>query len=195
MINVRDYILDDREQAFTHIDLIPDQRFPLFEKSMVHLFDLLDAENPLRILDTGSGLTSVLLRKYHPKATIITADDQQDWLDRTKELARRMKVGGTGYYWWHDFLQMYFEPFTFIVHDLGGMDTRANTLDTVLRMASQKRCYLFLDNFGISPYKEYAFRRMTEEGFYSVFPEDPLKLSIKEAGEYAIFFRKKVTQD
>lgn len=182
-------IITDRKLAFTWIDLIPDSRYPLFEPTMLYLFDLLRKVLPLRILDTGSGLTSVLLRKHYPNTTIITVDNNKDWLEKTGELGRRLNVNRHGYHMWDDFLLIDEIPFDFIIHDLGDMKTRLDTLDTVLRYAAPK-CHMFLDNFGIPKYKEYAMNRMNSLGFTPVFPPSPMRLDVSNAGGFAAFVRK-----
>lgn len=187
---VQKSIIEDRHLAFTWTDLIPNPKYPLFEETMLYLFDLLFKVRPSRVLDTGSGLTSVLLRKYLPKTPITTVDNSKDWLAKTGELGRRFNVSRHNYILWDEFLliEVMRGTFDFIVHDLGNMATRLDTLDTVLDYATPK-CHILLDNFGIPKYKEYAMKQLTSQGYRPLFPPDPMKLNVGNAGGFAAFAR------
>lgn len=188
---VQKSIIEDRELAFTYTDLIPNSKYPLFEETMLYLFDLIQKVQPGRVLDTGSGLTSILLRKYFPRIPITTVDNNKDWLAKTGELGRRFNTSRHNFILWEDFLliEVMRKTFDFIIHDLGNMATRLDTLDTVLTYATPK-CHILLDNFGIPKYKEYAMRRLTSMNFTPIYPSSPMKLSTSNAGGFAAFVRE-----
>lgn len=188
---VQQSIIEDRHLAFTWTDLIPNSRYPLFEETMLYLFDLLYKVKPDRILETGSGLTSALLRKYCPDATIFSVDHDQAWLDKTGEIVRRFAVDRRHFYLWKDFLLLsVVKPFDFIIHDLGNMEIRMDTIDTVMGYANSSFCWVLLDNFGIPKYKEYAMKQLTSLGFVPLFPLNPMKLNVSNAGGFAAFARE-----
>jgi hypothetical protein len=48
---------------------------------------------------------------------------------------------------------------------------------------------MFLDNFGIRMYKEYAMDMLTRHGFKPIHPDNPMRLGTSGAGEFAVFRR------
>lgn len=187
-------LLADREALLKHTDLIPDPRYPLFEKTLLFLMKMCHNYKPQRILDTGSGLTSILLRKYNPDALVVTVDNDDYWKKKTDELFKRFDLT---LYRKHlhslmsnRMFKQYpgMENFDMLVHDMGNMEVRIHTLPSFIDRTAET-CTVLIDNFGISPFKELAHPFMLSKGFIPLYPTDPISLSQKEAGEFAVFHR------
>ena len=194
-------ILADRKALLKHTDLIPDPRYPLFEETLLYLMAICHHYQPKRILETGSGLTSILLRKYNPKALLITVDDDNHWLEQTDKLFHRfdphlhhqhqrsiINERVFKQYPWN-------EKFDMLVHDIGNMSLRLHTLPSFITYTTPQ-CVTLLDNFGISPYKELAHPFLLSKGFVPLYPTDPMTLTVSNAGGFAVYTRgHRLTKD
>lgn len=193
--DVKISILNDRKALLEHTDLIPDPRYPLFERTLLYLMKICFHFKPKRILDTGSGLTSILLRKYNPEALVVTVDNDDHWLDNTRKLFQRFDqdlyyehiqsiMSDTVFrqYPWE-------EKFDLLVHDIGNMTLRLHSLPPFITYMNQK-CVALFDNFGISPYKELAYSFLLSKGFVPLSHADPLSLTSRNAGEFVVFIRE-----
>jgi len=187
-------ILTTREKLLAHTDLIPDPRYPLFEDTLLYLLQMCEIYKPERILDTGSGLTSILLRKYNPNSMIITLDTDDDWLQKTHQLFARfdpllhsrhrsslMNKKRFEHHTWKP-------KFDLLCHDLGNMTTRIITLPGIITyMAPQ--CVALFDNFGVPPFNSLAHPFLLSKGFLPLHPADPMTVSTADAGGFAAYTR------
>jgi len=191
---VQHSILTDRKSLLTHTDLIPDPRYPLFEETLLYLLQMCHHFQPQRILDTGSGLTSLLLRKYNPDSLVVTVEDDDAWMEKTRKLFHRFDLD---LYRNHDrsfitpkvFSQYNWKPkFDMLMHDMGNMNNRPLTLVGFVSHLTHK-CTILLDNFGIFPYKELAHPFLLSKGFLPLHPTDPMTVSTDNAGGFAAYTR------
>lgn len=185
-------VIKDRQQCLAWTDLIPDSRYPLFEETTLHLIELCQVHHPQTILDTGTGITSVLLRKYNPTAHVVSVDNNDVWLEKTQEMLRRSGFIRNGQLLsWKTFLdlqQRQPQTFDLISHDMGNMATRLITLPKVLNMLKPQGAVL-LDNLGCPGYKEYAIPLMYYHRFHSLHPTNPETLTGSNAGDFGTFIR------
>ena len=187
-------ILEDRNALLEHKDLIPDPRYPLFTKTLLFLMKMCYNYKPKRILDTGSGMTSILLRKYNPDAMVVTVDNNDYWKKKTDELFKRFDVELYNKHVHSLMSDRVFkqypwdEKFDMLIHDIGNMDFRLHTLPTFIAYAAES-CVALFDNFGVPPYKELAHPFLLSKGFIPLYPADPMSLSMKDAGEFATYHR------
>lgn len=186
---VKSYICNDRKKALGMKDLIPHKGYPIFEETSLYMIEMCHRYKPERILDTGAGWTSVLLRKFWPHAEIVSVEMEQLWLDRAAELIRRFQMDGIGQlHLWSDFLKQIHPWFDFISHDLGNMAIRQETLATVVSFLDPKGI-MFLDNFGVSGYKEFAGAYLMSHRFKPVYPKNPMAMDVSYAGRFAVYAR------
>jgi len=184
-------VLAARETALKWHDLIPNPKYPLFAETVERLFLDLNRYQPTKVLETGSGLTSALLRKFYHGGEVHTVESDPYWLAKTFKICTRMAVACTNFFHWHPFKNdtEKYGTYDYIIHDMGDMETRKKTLNEVLMFAAPT-CVILLDNFGVSGYKAYANRIVRQQGFVSHYPPNPMTLSIDKAGAFAIFGRK-----
>ena len=182
-------IIEDRKKALEMKELIPHKGYPIFKETSLYMIEMCHRYNPERILDTGAGWTSVLLRKYWPHAEVVSVEMEPLWLDRAAELMRQFNVDGTGQlHLWKDFLKQIHPWFDFISHDLGDMAIRAETLATVVALLKPKGV-MFLDNFGVDGYKSYAGPYLMSHRFKPVYPKNPMGMDVSYAGRFAVYAR------
>jgi len=178
----------DRLDVLSHTDLIPDPRYPIFEETTVYLRKICHQEQPERILDLGSGMTSVLLRKWNPDAKVVSVENSLDYLKTSNDLLNRYGWVGNGeLLLWDVFKhQIDREPFDIVLHDMGDMAFRQKTFFTAMQYVKPGGV-MFLDDFGIPVYKEYAMSLLTKHGFRPIHPNSPMMLGVSGAGEFAVF--------
>lgn len=91
---------------------------------------------PTRILDTGSGWSSFFLKRCFPNAYVVSVDDSAKWLKTTEEYLRKNNIAVDELLTWESFSSQTWSGdrgFDLVVHDLGNRNTRAATLQFVLR--------------------------------------------------------------
>jgi predicted O-methyltransferase YrrM len=84
------------------------------------------ARLPHRILDLGSGFSSLVFRRYAGQAgaevDVQSVDHDAEWLARTRRYLEHCGVCATGLSTWSEFRSRQHSPFDLILHDLGGPD-------------------------------------------------------------------------
>jgi hypothetical protein len=104
----------------------------------IFLYAISHSLRPTRILDLGSGFSSVVFRLYGAESPspveVWSVDDSGQWLERTRRFVIRHGLPSGQFHLWESFER---EPgrFDLVLHDLGDMDKRASTLRDVLRLA------------------------------------------------------------
>ena len=123
--------------------------------------------SPKRIVDLGSGFSSYVLRLYASQASSDTrtysVDDDSAWLKRTEEFLISEKVSTDDLCDWSDFADQKEPKFDLILHDMGSMETRANTLDIVIGLLAPGGA-IILDDMHKIDYNAHARRRVREAG-------------------------------
>jgi hypothetical protein len=118
----------DYEDYVTRVST-PDMAISL-ELAGLLLF-LAETVRPARILDLGSGFSSFVLRQVRG-ASVLSVDDDANWLNRTSEYLREKNCENLNLALWSDLVQLSPEPFDLIFHDLALVEQRRATLSQVL---------------------------------------------------------------
>lgn len=123
----------------------------------IFLIVLCNATKPQRILDLGSGFSSFVFRRYQlsadPKPEVWSVDDCPHWLNRTRSFLYEHNLNAHKLLSWDSFQSKTVNNYDLILHDLGTMDLRLETLEEVLGMVCP--CGLvILDDFHKPKYKQ-----------------------------------------
>ncbi|MCC6680070.1 MAG: class I SAM-dependent methyltransferase [Phycisphaeraceae bacterium] len=113
------------------------------------LWRLCDQMGPIHLLDTGSGFSSFVLRRWardRGDALVWSLDDDEQWLERTREYLASRNLSDEGLMTWEQFAAGHFGPFDLVFHDLGSMETRIRTLPRVLERMHTQTGVLVLDD-------------------------------------------------
>ncbi len=145
------------------------------------LWRLCDVLQPKRLLDTGSGFSSFVLRSWaadQGAAEVWSVDDDEQWLGRTIEFLRKHNLNCDHIMAWPQFAAAGQGEFDLVFHDLGSMTTRARTLSDVLSRTRERVGVLVLDDTHKPPYEQqvheelnrwqctvYDARRWTHDAF------------------------------
>jgi predicted O-methyltransferase YrrM len=119
-------------------------------ESARYLRDLCEAVRPARVLDLGSGFSSLVLRRYaaaagHP-VSVVSVDDDAQWLERTRDfLAEHGHSGDGELRLWDDFAGAPGEPFDVVFHDLAYGERRETAMTTAVSALSARGVIVFDD--------------------------------------------------
>ena len=146
------------------------------------LVALCEQKRPARVLDTGSGFSSYLLRLYarqarHP-VEVWSVDDAEPWLARTAEFLKSKGLAAEKLMTWHDFADGDLKDFDLVLHDLGNLATRAQSLPELLPRLADGGLLLLDDvhhrrrlwnpamqTFADRGFEVVTLRRLTLDGF------------------------------
>jgi predicted O-methyltransferase YrrM len=145
------------------------------------LWLMVETLRPKRVLDLGSGFSSYVLRmavaSVGNSALVISVDDAENWLDKTREFLRSHGLPDAGVISWNTFAERKHEEFDLILDDLGRTPFRIYTLDTALKYLAPGGVFL-LDDFhkvvlrvfaqhtvGATGHRCISLRRFTLDGF------------------------------
>lgn len=120
-----------------------------------YLYVLLETRRPRRIVDLGSGFSSVVLRQWaqdQHDVQCASVDDSQQWLDATRDYLDRSGVRSDQLYSWEAFSQLN-ESYDFVLHDLGRMELRAEALASVVQMVDHSVGILVIDDMHKREYR------------------------------------------
>lgn len=123
------------------------------------LWRLCDAVKPTRLLDTGSGFSSFVLRRWAGEqeyAAVWSVDDDAQWLERTRAFLASRKLTDRGLMTWEAFAAQDNGPFDLVFHDMGTMATRIHSLPAVLRRVTPDTGVIVLDDTHNRKYVEAA---------------------------------------
>jgi predicted O-methyltransferase YrrM len=97
------------------------------------LLQMCETQRPQRMLDTGSGYSSYVLRRYALQhgGEVVSVDDDAAWMEKTADYLDESNVGTDGLMTWQDFQVKEHQPFDLIFHDMGTYATRISSLATV----------------------------------------------------------------
>ncbi len=126
---------------------------------------------PRRILDTGSGFSSYVVRRYAPAgppAGIWSVDDDERWLEQTRSFLKRHGVPDANLVSWDRFAGSGERDFDLIFHDLGRAESiRVQVLPDVCRRLA-RRGMILLDDFHKPRYRAAARRILAAAGLAHV---------------------------
>ena len=123
------------------------------------------------MLDLGSGFsTYVLARAIDESGVVVSMDDSQLWLDRTRAFLERNAVRVPDLLLWTGDVDGHSAIYDVVFHDLGNMATRRQALGFAAASVGPSG-FLVLDDVHKLRYRFAAYRFLREAGFqvYSVW--------------------------
>jgi predicted O-methyltransferase YrrM len=118
------------------------------------LFLLCEELKPARVLDLGSGFSSVVLRMFanlHPGTEVWSVDDDPHWIRCTREFLAACGLRTQNMVLWSELSHMP-RVFNLVFHDLGSMAVRLSTLPVALALCDVNGVVVLDD----MPKEEYA---------------------------------------
>ena len=146
---------------------------------------------PARILDTGSGYSSYVLRRYAAETGgethVTSVDDDAEWLAATRAFLASKELDDDDLLSWDDFSKKSATGYDLIVHDMGHMNTRARTLAQAMRLVRPSGI-LILDDVHFRDYGSYARRTLSASSFrtYSLRAYTLDRMDTASPGRYAL---------
>lgn len=160
-----------------HLYYITEIGHPVHAASMelvVMLTVLCEELRPARVVDLGSGFSSYALRRWaadagEPGPETWSVDDSAEWLERTVQFLESRGMPTERVLTWHDFRQSEHGAFDLVLHDMGTMEFRAETLREVLDLA-RPGGLVVLDDVHKPAYRRFAQRELESLGleYYSL---------------------------
>jgi len=101
-----------------------------------------------RVLDVGSGFSSYVFRRYArdtPGVTVVSVDDDKEWLNRTSGFLEGQNVSTDNMFWLDDFLRTDHKPFDCILHDQNFVEVRILRVPDVLSRLATDGLLIFDD--------------------------------------------------
>ena len=132
------------------------------------LIGLVRGTAPAAVIDLGSGFTSYVLRAVAAQQAapprVHSVDDSREWLEKTRGYLRAQGVTEDGLFAWPDFApERRAGQYDLVVHDMGFMDTRFETLDQVVDLAKPGGLVV-LDDMHKADYRAKALARLVDRG-------------------------------
>jgi len=122
---------------------------------------------PARLLDLGSGFSSVVLRLYQREAShspeVWSVDTSAAWLGMTRKVLEWLELPTDRLATWREFAANGHAAFDFILHDLGSILTRCNTLRRVVSLAAPG-AVLVIDDANYRKVWRHARRLLARQG-------------------------------
>jgi predicted O-methyltransferase YrrM len=104
---------------------------------------------PARVLDLGSGFSSLALRHYAASVdhavSVVSVDDNPRWLDTTREYLEAHGYSAGELRLWSEFAGAPGEPFDVVFHDLASADLRESAMAVAVRCLSPRGVIVFDD--------------------------------------------------
>jgi predicted O-methyltransferase YrrM len=104
---------------------------------------------PARVLDLGSGFSSLALRHYAASAghavSVVSVDDNPRWLDTTRDYLEAHGYSAGELRLWSEFAEAPGEPFDVVFHDLASGDLRESAMAVAVRSLSPHGVIVFDD--------------------------------------------------
>lgn len=117
------------------------------------IWAILDELNATRIMDTGSGWSSYVLRAWAKKQRrdvhVTSVDCDQLWLKKSVEYCKKHDVSLECFVHWNDEEEKKLlndTSFDFILHDLGNREVRMRTISSVTSMLSDESSIILYDD-------------------------------------------------
>jgi len=150
-------------------------------QSLQFCTNLIRKENVQHILDSGSGLSSVIFHSEFDD--VCTIDDDPYWAEKTSRfiaanINKEVDIGPIG--------PVGHRTFPFIFYDYGGIETRIYYFKKVLEMCDR---YLFIDDMHINYYREYV--QAKTKGYVLKFVPE----TVDEYGRYGALLIKDKQSD
>ncbi len=147
-----------------YINVISTPRMALSFESSILFYILISNLKPQKILDLGSGFSSFVIRytlkEYDIKSEVTSIDDNEFWLAKSRDFVRDKNLEINTFILWDDFLVTDIQKYDFISHDLGTMDIRRKTLDSIIDYLKPENGILLLDDMHKRKYREYVLENI-----------------------------------
>lgn len=100
-----------------------------------------------RVLDTGSGFSSYVVRRYASEtgAKVVSVDDNPEWLTKTEAFLSARELATDDLITWGEFLDRTWEPFDVVFHDLAMGQLREDGMPIVGRLLRPGGCVIYDD--------------------------------------------------
>jgi predicted O-methyltransferase YrrM len=137
--------------------------------TVAYLYRLCDHLKPARILDLGSGLSSALFRKWAGEreavCEIVSVDDSEEWIGRTRDFLRFTGLPETGVHLWPIDIEP--ESFDLVFHDFAGGPERNRVAEIAAKAVKPGGCVVFDD----AHFEEHllAFERVSAENGITLY--------------------------
>jgi len=132
------------------------------------LASLVRDRRPSRVLDLGSGLTTLVLRELQrqefPQMIVVTVDTSERWLQTTQTELQRDGLNDEHCYTHAEFDALQWEPFDLISVDEGNLEHRVTIVDALARWCAP-RGLLVLDDWKMRDYAQRMTVALTDLGF------------------------------
>lgn len=142
-----------------------------------YLWELLAARSPARVADLGSGFSSYVLRLFArecaPALEVWSVDDDPAWLARTRSFLEAEGLDTDQTLLWQDLTEVSCD---LVLHDLGSMTTREETLPKALSLVRADGI-IVLDDVHFPRYRAHVEQTLAAYGArYESVEEDTLDL-------------------
>jgi len=141
---------------------------------------------PARVVDLGSGFSSFALRQYQqqadPAPEVWSVDDDDTWLDATRRFLEYHELATDHLALWDTFIADEPGRFDLVVHDLGSLRVRRETLRQVVALAAPGGIVV-IDDVNYGSLRRYAQRTLADLGA----PHHMLEAATRDCfGRYAM---------
>ena len=118
-------------------------------QSVRYLMHICNVLAPARVLDLGSGFSSLALRHYAASAghavSVVSVDDDPRWLDTTRNYLEAHGYSEGELRLWSEFSEAPGDPFDVVFHDLASGDLRESAMTVAVRSLSPHGVIVFDD--------------------------------------------------
>lgn len=143
--------------------------------------------DPARILDLGSGISSAVLSSLGISGSITTCDDNRNWLGKTVEFMQEHDLEGHEMVYWDEFKAEPQEGYDFIFYDLGRIPVRLANMEYVFGLVNEGGC-IFVDDTHKTPVRELC-HSLVEKFGYEIIGESK-KETLFPSGRYGILVQR-----
>lgn len=144
------------------------------------MYTLCKINNYRKLLDLGSGLSSVVFRLYareHPEVEVYSVDDNERWLTKTKDYLRSNDFKNVNVSSLSEFIELNESGFDFVFYDMNFVEVRINYIGWLLGLVKKngiiivddvhKRDYYFslLEELKAEPFDIFSLKQFTLDRF------------------------------
>ena len=138
-------ILHNQYDIYTHNVSTPGAAVSL--QTCVFLWNLCNKLQPKTLVDTGSGFSSYVFRRWAQpnNATVYSIDDNADWLARSKQFCEEQNVYTDNFLLFKDIVIIQKQTADLVLHDLGNRETRKQSLGIIYDLCKRGGTIVFDD--------------------------------------------------
>ena len=127
-----------REKHNEYTAEVSNQTAPVSLELSTFVVFLCENLKPRTVLDLGSGFSSYIFRRYEAEAdtacTVYSVDDSADWLETTRRYLEKEGLSTDRLMVWDEFIGSPPASFDLVLHDIGKLAGRVESLPGVLRL-------------------------------------------------------------